>query len=218
MTHSGFRMPDLALDADSAWFVISRMTFHHADSEIDRASSNSGIRSSASRKYSTRFGRSVASSMASGHLMIRYSGRFSKSSSVRVDRKTPAAAAFCHLPSNLMGVADVSGSSGSYVSPLGKRKRCSCPASGGSCVQFGAVTLIQRFGSALNLNIHLHRLFLDGVYVGEAASSARFSWVKAPTSAELTPSRTAWPDIWSARDCWCGTPSTVIRCCNLGSE
>jgi len=28
----------------------------------------------------------------------------------------------------------------------------------------GAVTLIQRFGSAANLNIHLHCLFLDGVY------------------------------------------------------
>jgi hypothetical protein len=29
----------------------------------------------------------------------------------------------------------------------------------------GAVTLIQRFGSALNLNIHFHMLFLDGVYL-----------------------------------------------------
>jgi len=29
----------------------------------------------------------------------------------------------------------------------------------------GAVTLIQRFGGALNLNIHFHMLFLDGVYV-----------------------------------------------------
>ena len=29
----------------------------------------------------------------------------------------------------------------------------------------GAVTLIQRFGSALNLNIHFHILFLEGVYV-----------------------------------------------------
>jgi len=28
----------------------------------------------------------------------------------------------------------------------------------------GAVTLIQRFGSALNLNIHFHMLFLDSVY------------------------------------------------------
>ena len=30
----------------------------------------------------------------------------------------------------------------------------------------GAVTLIQRFGSALNLNIHFHMLFLDGVSTG----------------------------------------------------
>ena len=29
----------------------------------------------------------------------------------------------------------------------------------------GAVTLIQRFSSALNLNIHFHMLFLDGVYL-----------------------------------------------------
>ena len=32
----------------------------------------------------------------------------------------------------------------------------------------GAVTLVQRFGSALNLNIHFHMLFLDGVYVERA--------------------------------------------------
>ena len=31
--------------------------------------------------------------------------------------------------------------------------------------QTGAVTLIQRFGSALNLNIHFHMLCLDGAYV-----------------------------------------------------
>jgi len=55
-----------------------------------------------------------------------------------------------------------------------------------STAHAGAVTLIQRFGSALNLNIHFHMLFLDGVYVGEAGSSARFRCVKAPTSAELT--------------------------------
>jgi hypothetical protein len=55
-----------------------------------------------------------------------------------------------------------------------------------STAHTGAVTLIQRFGSALNLNIHFHMLFLDGVYVDDAGSSARFRWVKAPTSAELT--------------------------------
>jgi hypothetical protein len=50
----------------------------------------------------------------------------------------------------------------------------------------GAVTLIQRFGSALNLNIHFHMLFLDGVYVDQPDGSARFRWVKAPTNQELT--------------------------------
>jgi len=32
----------------------------------------------------------------------------------------------------------------------------------------GAVTLIQRFGSALNLNVHFHMIFLDGVYIDDA--------------------------------------------------
>jgi hypothetical protein len=50
----------------------------------------------------------------------------------------------------------------------------------------GAVTLIQRFGSALNLNIHFHMLFLDGVYVARPDGSTRFRWVKAPTGQEIT--------------------------------
>lgn len=37
----------------------------------------------------------------------------------------------------------------------------------------GAVTLIQRFVSALNLNIHFHMLFLDGAYVDHATGTAR---------------------------------------------
>ena len=52
----------------------------------------------------------------------------------------------------------------------------------------GTVTLIQRFGSALNLKIHFHMLFLDGVYVtGTQGARARFHRVDEPTSAELTP-------------------------------
>jgi hypothetical protein len=51
--------------------------------------------------------------------------------------------------------------------------------------QAGAVTLIQRFGSALNLNVHFHMLFLDDVYAERADSSLHFPWVKAPTSTEL---------------------------------
>ena len=48
----------------------------------------------------------------------------------------------------------------------------------------GAVTLIQRFGSALNLNIHLHMLFVDGVYTFEQ-ERPRFHRGAAPTQPEL---------------------------------
>jgi len=49
------------------------------------------------------------------------------------------------------------------------------------------VTLIQRFGSALNLNIHSHMLFLDGVYIDPRhGNNVRFRRVKAPTCEELT--------------------------------
>lgn len=51
--------------------------------------------------------------------------------------------------------------------------------------QAGAVTLIQRFGSALNLNVHFHMLFLDGVYVERPDGALRFRWVKEPTGSEL---------------------------------
>ena len=49
----------------------------------------------------------------------------------------------------------------------------------------GAVTLIQRFGSALNLNIHFHLLFLDGVYTYRNNRPPGFQRVKAPDKKEL---------------------------------
>ncbi len=50
--------------------------------------------------------------------------------------------------------------------------------------QAGAVTLIQCFGSALNLNVHLHMLVLDGVYL-RGTNPARFRSVEPPTSDEI---------------------------------
>jgi hypothetical protein len=38
----------------------------------------------------------------------------------------------------------------------------------------------------LLLNIHFHMLFLDGVYIDRPDGSARFRWVKAPATQELT--------------------------------
>ncbi|MDP3086426.1 MAG: transposase [Rubrivivax sp.] len=49
----------------------------------------------------------------------------------------------------------------------------------------GAVTLIQRFGSAANLNIHLHCLVLDGVYRRGADGVPEFVEVPAPTDDAL---------------------------------
>jgi len=49
----------------------------------------------------------------------------------------------------------------------------------------GAVTLVQRFGSALNLNIHFHMLFVDGVYLPAAAGPPVFRHLPAPTGAQL---------------------------------
>jgi len=49
----------------------------------------------------------------------------------------------------------------------------------------GAVTLIQRFGSALNLNIHFHMIFLDGVYLSVEDAAPVFRHVPAPTGFDL---------------------------------
>ena len=52
--------------------------------------------------------------------------------------------------------------------------------------QTGAVTLIQRFGSALNLNIHFHMLYLDGVYeIDSEGGVGKFHALEKPTSAEM---------------------------------
>jgi len=52
---------------------------------------------------------------------------------------------------------------------------------GASGAKTGAVTLIQRFGSALNLNPHLHMLFLDGAY-RFGSRNARFHRARRATS------------------------------------
>jgi hypothetical protein len=49
----------------------------------------------------------------------------------------------------------------------------------------GAVTLIQRFGSAANLNIHLHGLLLDGVYRCGADGVPEFVEVGFPTDDDV---------------------------------
>ena len=61
------------------------------------------------------------------------------------------------------------------------RRAAAAGHTGGRC---GAVTAIQRFGSALNLNVHAHGLLLDGVYV-EEGEELRFVRLPPPTTEEV---------------------------------
>ncbi len=49
----------------------------------------------------------------------------------------------------------------------------------------GAVTLIQRFGSALNLNIHFHMLFLEGAISQNPWGGTTFTLIKAPSQSDM---------------------------------
>ena len=50
----------------------------------------------------------------------------------------------------------------------------------------GAVTLIQRFGGSINLNVHFHQLFIDGVYeVGADDEPTAFHTTGEPTRTEI---------------------------------
>ncbi len=53
------------------------------------------------------------------------------------------------------------------------RRRAGIPASNRKA-RCGAVTFVQRFGNALNLNVHFHTLALDGIYVGDVDGNLTF--------------------------------------------
>jgi len=50
----------------------------------------------------------------------------------------------------------------------------------------GAVTFIQRFGSAANLNLHFHMLALDGVFIEQADGTLRFHSARPFTNDDVT--------------------------------
>ena len=67
---------------------------------------------------------------------------------------------------------------------LRRRARKQCEVRAEQC---GAVTFVQRFGSALNLNLHFHTLALDGAYTYSAAhrNPPRFLPLPPPSGAEV---------------------------------
>ena len=46
-------------------------------------------------------------------------------------------------------------------------------------IQPGSVTFIQRFGSAINLNLHFHFVFLEGVYLDRTDQDFKLRFVTA---------------------------------------
>src|SRR5262249_19770033 len=54
-------------------------------------------------------------------------------------------------------------------------------------VQPGSVTFIQRFGSALNVNLHFHCVFMEGVYLDRTEAGLKPRFVKAapPSDADI---------------------------------
>jgi ribosomal protein S27AE len=58
-------------------------------------------------------------------------------------------------------------------------------AAGAEQPRGGAVAIIQRFGGALNLNVHIHALVLDGVFVRDAAGGVVFRPARRLTTLDV---------------------------------
>jgi hypothetical protein len=65
---------------------------------------------------------------------------------------------------------------------LRRRARESFGLTGTQC---GAVTFVQRFNSALGLNVHFHAAVLDGVYAANADGNPAFQELPPPEDAEV---------------------------------
>lgn len=68
---------------------------------------------------------------------------------------------------------------------LGFLRRRAPGADGIADGRSGAVVIVQRFGAALNTNVHAHAMVLDGVFAENAARGLRFSPCPPPTDAEM---------------------------------
>jgi hypothetical protein len=71
--------------------------------------------------------------------------------------------------------------SATHHTPIPPIVSTTCQSSGHT----SAATLVQRFGSALNLNVHFHLLFLDGVYLADGADPPVFGVVSEPGAKRL---------------------------------
>ena len=64
------------------------------------------------------------------------------------------------------------------------RRRAGIPSTNRQA-RCGAVSFVQRFGDALNLNVHFHTLALDGIYIVNEDGTITFRHVAPPSDAEV---------------------------------
>ena len=68
---------------------------------------------------------------------------------------------------------------------LGFLRRRARAAAGVADGRSGGVVIVQRFGAALNTNVHAHAMVLDGVFAEDGRGGLRFHAGEPPTDAEL---------------------------------
>ena len=73
---------------------------------------------------------------------------------------------------------------GAYLHTLMAWIRRRGRAMGIRCGRTGVVTFVQRFGGALNVNPHLHRIVPDGLFVPGEGEKLRFVPMPPPTQDE----------------------------------
>jgi hypothetical protein len=69
-----------------------------------------------------------------------------------------------------------------FIEAVSARYRTNAKLKG---AQVGAITYLQRFGGSLNLNVHLHVGFLDGVFTRDEERRVQFHPAHAPEATEL---------------------------------
>ena len=76
---------------------------------------------------------------------------------------------------------------GAFLATISRWQRKRARSLGYENPQTGALTVVQRFGSALNLNVHFHSLSPDGFFVPNAADKPTFIELPGPTSRDMAP-------------------------------
>lgn len=72
-----------------------------------------------------------------------------------------------------------------FADVLRRRHRAWASGIGLDATEFAAITFVQRFGSSLNLNVHLHVVVVDGVFSRDASAALQFTQAPTPSPSDM---------------------------------